>query len=105
MIIYLCAFKNKIYIEEAKLCIRSIREKGEFNGKIYLFTDIDIEIDGVDIIRTLVSSVPYSASYRMRFFEHIPLKDLDCDEPILYLDTDIIVTSKIPDFTDIDNKI
>ena len=31
MIIYLCAFKKKEYIEEAKICIESIKKNGNFN--------------------------------------------------------------------------
>ena len=47
--IYLCAFLKKEYLEEAKICIQSIRKHGLFTGKIYLFTDLDVYIDNVVI--------------------------------------------------------
>jgi len=105
MIIYLCAFKSKTYIEEAKVCIRSIREKGMFTGDIFLFTDLDVSIDGVKIIKASVTSIPMSSAYRLRFFNHLKLEDLPKNEIILYLDTDIVVLNKIPSFEDIDDKI
>ena len=49
--VYLCAFKNKIYIEEAKICIESLLINRRFTGPIYLFTDIDVSINGVKIIK------------------------------------------------------
>ena len=105
MIIYLCAFKKKEYIEEAKICIESIKKYGNFNGTIYLFTDMKINIENVIIINVDVESVYLSASYRLRFFEHFNLKDLDKNEIILYIDTDIVVLNTIPSFDNINSKI
>ena len=105
MIIYLCAFIHTHYIEEAKICIESIRTRGKFTGDIYLFTDMDVCIDGVHIIKTTVDNVFLSASYRTRIFEHIPLNDIPPGEIILYLDTDIVVLDELPRFDDINHKI
>tara|TARA_Y100000992_G_C21271779_1_gene497326 strand:- start:2501 stop:3202 length:702 start_codon:yes stop_codon:yes gene_type:complete len=105
MIIYLCAFKKKEYIEEAKICIESIKKNGNFNGTIYLFTDIKINIENVIVINVDVESVYLSASYRLRFFEHFNLKDIDKNEIILYLDTDVVVLNTIPCFYNINSKI
>jgi hypothetical protein len=104
MIIYLCAFINKYYIEEAMVCIQSIRTNGKFTGDIYLFTDMDVLIDNVKIIKTTVKNVKLSASYRLRVFEHIMLSDVE-NETILYLDTDIVVLNEILPFDNINDKI
>ena len=101
--IYLCAFLKEEYLEEAKICIQSIRTIGEFRGPIYLFTDMLENIEGVNVIKVSCESVPLSASYRTRLFEHIT--DFSNDDIVLYLDTDIIVMKKLPDFTNINNKI
>ena len=69
--VYLCAFKNIAYIEEAKVCIESLRTKGCFTGPIYLFTDMDVSIDNVSIIKTTCESVELSAAYKTRLFEYI----------------------------------
>jgi hypothetical protein len=101
--IYLCAFLNINYIEEAKICIKSIRTNGCFNGPIYLFTDIDCSIDDITIIKTKCESVPLTASYRTRLFEHID--DFSSDDVFLYLDTDIVVLKPLPSFDNISDKI
>lgn len=101
--IYLCAFLSTIYLEEAKVCIESIRTHGDFKGTIYLFTDMDVFIKDVEVIKTKCASVNLSASYRTRLFDH--LKDLSDNDVFLYLDTDIIVLKPLPTFDDIDNKI
>lgn len=105
MIIYLCAFIEPRYIEQAKICIRSIREKGEFKGNIYLFTDLDVYIEDVIVIQTKVKNVEFSASFRLRIFEYISLENIPKDEVLLYLDTDIVVVNKIPSFENIKDKI
>lgn len=105
MIIYICAFKNMDYIEEAKVCIESIKTKGKFKGTIYLFTDMDVSIENVSVIKTQVDSVPLSASYRLRFFEHIKLDDIPSNEIVMYLDTDIVALKEIPSFDNINDKI
>ena len=101
--IYLCAFLKNNYIEEAKVCIESIRKKGCFKGIIYLFTDMDVSIDGVNIIKTKCDSVQLSASYRTRLFEHI--KDFSANDIFLYLDTDIVIMKPLPTFDNIGGKI
>ena len=101
--IYLCAFLKQEYLEEAKICIQSIRKHGLFTGKIYLFTDLDVYIDDVIIIKKKCSSVYLSASFRTRLFEN--LTDISKDDIFLYLDTDIIVMNPIPSFDNIGYKI
>lgn len=101
--IYLCAFINKVYLEEAKVCIESIRKNGCFTGPIYLFTDMDASIDGVNIIKTTCGSVPLSSGYRLRLFEHIA--DFSPDDIFLYVDTDIVALKPLPSFDSIGDKI
>lgn len=101
--IYLCAFLKQEYIEEAKICIKSIRKYGCFTGKIYLFTDLDVYIEDVIIIKKQCSSVYLSASFRTRLFEN--LTDISKNDIFLYLDTDIIVMNPIPSFDNIGYKI
>jgi lipopolysaccharide biosynthesis glycosyltransferase len=103
--IYLCAFKNPSYFAEANICIRSIREKGKFNGPIYLLTDQEVKDDlyGTQVIQTACESVYDSASKRLEIFHYIP--DFNETDIILYLDTDIVVKNTIPDFKDIDENV
>lgn len=101
--IYLCAFLKQEYLEEAKICIQSIRTHGCFPGKIYLFTDLDVYIEDVIVIKKQCSSVYLSASFRTRLFEN--LTDISKDDIFLYLDTDIIVMKPIPSFDNIGHKI
>ena len=91
----MCAFLNKNYIEEAKICIESIRKNGLFTGPIYLFTDLDVDIENVVIIKATCETIPLSSSFRTRVFEYI--KDYSVDDTFLYLDTDIVVLKPIPD--------
>ena len=101
--IYLCAFLSKTYIKEAKVCIESIRKNGKFTGKIYLFTDMNVSIPGVDVIKVPCESIYLAASYRTRVFNHI--KDLLPQDVVLYLDTDVVVLKPLPSFDNISNKI
>ncbi len=101
--VYLCAFIKKEYIEEAKICIQSLRKNGNFNGPIYLFTDMNISIDGVEVIKVNCGSVFLSACFRTRLFEYI--KDFSDDDIFLYLDTDIIILKPLPSFDNIGHKI
>lgn len=101
--VYLCAFIKKEYIEEAKICIQSLRKNGCFNGPIYLFTDMDISISGIEVIKVKCQSVFLSASFRTRLFEYI--KDFSDDDIFLYLDTDIVILKPLPSFDDIGEKI
>jgi hypothetical protein len=101
--VYLCAFLNQVYIEEARICIESLRINGCFSGPIYLFTDHDVEITGVEIIKVECESVPLSASFRTRLFEYI--NDFTIDDIFLYLDTDIVILKSLPSFDSISEKI
>lgn len=105
MIIYISAFLNDTYLEEAKLLIESIKKNGEFIGKIYLFTDKDIVIENVNVVKTKIDNVNLSSAFRLKFFDFFDIHTLDIHEPILYLDTDIIVLNKLPDFNNINDKI
>lgn len=99
----MCAFINQRYIEEAKVCIQSLRRNGSFTGPIYLFTDMDVSIEGVIIVKMKCKSVPLSACYRTRLFEYI--KDISSDDIFLYLDTDIVILKTLPSFQSIGDKI
>lgn len=101
--IYLCAFKTECYLKEANVCIESLRTKGQFNGPVYLFTDMDVTIADVQVIKVNCESVPLSASFRTRLFEYI--KDYDSDDIFLYIDTDIVALKPLPLFNSIGNKI
>lgn len=101
--VYLCAFKNRAYIEEAKVCVESLRTKGHFTGPIYVFTDMDVSIDSVSVIKATCETVQLSAAYKTRLFEHIP--DFSRDDIFLYLDTDIVILKPLPSFTSINHKI
>lgn len=101
--IYFCAFKKKCYLEEAKISIKSLQTNGQFNGPIYLFTDMDVILDNVEIFKVDCESIPLSASFRTQIFEYI--KDYDSNDIFLYLDTDIVIVKPLPSFNYIDNKI
>lgn len=101
--IYMCAFKNKCYLKEAKICIESLRTNGKFNGLIYLFTDMDVIIPNVKVIKANNVSIPLSAGFRTRVFDYI--KDYDSNDIFLYLDTDIVVLKPLPSFDFIGDKI
>lgn len=101
--IYMCAFKNNCYLEEAKICIESLRTNGKFNGIIYLFTDMEVTLHHVEVIKANVESIPLSASFRIQLFNYI--KDYNANDIFLYLDTDIIILKPLPSFDSIGNKI
>lgn len=111
--IYLCAFISKIYLEEAKVCIQSIRSNGLFEGDIYLFTDMNTENDNyfitydIKVIKTQCPSVELSASYRTRLFDHLPLSQFNDTDIILYIDTDIVIMKPLSllDLNNIGDKI
>lgn len=101
--IYFCAFKQEYYLEEAKISIKSLQTNGQFNGPIYLFTDMDVIIENVEVFKVNCGSIPLSASFRTRIFDYI--KDYDSNDIFLYLDTDIVIDKQIPSFNYIDDKI
>lgn len=98
----MCAFLTSHYIEEAKLCINSIRTYGCFQGPIYLFTDKDVKIPSVNVIHVPCSSVEESAVIRTRVFEYMKYTS---DDIFLYMDTDILCIKPIPSFDTLDEKI
>ena len=102
--VYLCAFKQRCYLEEAKICIRSLRTNGMFKGPVYLFTDMeDDTLSDVEVIKTSCECIPLAASFRVRLFYYI--KNINKNDIFLYLDTDIVVLKPLPSFDTIDNKI
>ena len=101
--IYLCAFLSKTYIEEAKVCIKSLRKNGLFTGPIYLFTDMDVSLDNVEVIKIPCESIQLSACQKTRFFEHI--QEYSPEDIFLQLDTDIVILQPLPSLDAIDHKI
>ena len=101
--IYICAFKNKNYLEEAEVCIKTLRTNGLFSGPIYLFTDFDIFLENVNIIKVKCENIYIAAGFRLRLFDYI--KEYTQNDIFMYLDTDIVVLKPIPSFADIGNKI
>jgi lipopolysaccharide biosynthesis glycosyltransferase len=101
--IYTCAFRNQCYLEEAKVCIESLRTNGQFQGPIYLLTDMEVTIPNVEVIKTNCTSVELSAAYRIKVFDYI--KEYDSNDIFLYLDTDIVTLKPLPSFNDIDDKV
>jgi hypothetical protein len=100
--VYLCAFINKAYIEEAKVCIASLRTNGRFFGPIYLFTNLDTTIESVNVIKVDCDSVPQSAGFKTRIFNYLPI---DSSSIFLYLDTDIVVLKPLPSFDEVGSKV
>jgi len=101
--IVLCAFLNKNYIEEAKICIKSIRQNGKFNGRIDLITDmnVDIDFDNLNVIVVNdVKNIIQCAGYRLKILNVLDWND---DDIILYLDTDIVILKPLKIFDIFDN--
>ena len=72
--IYICACKNKFYLKEAKICIDSIRKNGQFNGLIYLLTDIpqfikelEFNLTNLEVIKVNCKTNKLSAALRTQF--------------------------------------
>ena len=101
--VYLCALKKKCYLEEAKICIESLRTNGKFNGPIYLFTDMNISMTNVEVINVNCESVSLAPSFRLKLFRYI--NNYNSEDIFLYLDTDIVILKPLPNFKFIDNKI
>lgn len=101
--IYTCAFRNQCYLNEAKVCIEALRTNGQFQGPIYLLTDMEVTIPNVEVIKTNCSSVELSAAFRIKVFDYI--KEYDSNDIFLYLDTDIVTLKPLPSFNDIDDKV
>ena len=109
MKIFLCALSSKRHLDQSILCIKSIRDKGDFTGDIFLFTDQKISnplqkkyLNNVTIINVACKSITQAASFRLKVFDYISFQKNDI---VLYLDTDIVLLKSLPDFTDIDNKL
>jgi len=91
--IVLCAFFKQTYIEQAKLSIKSIRKNGNFNGQIDLITNIDCNIDGVNVIKVNdCKDINDAFAYRLKMLDILDWKENDT---FLYLDTDIIVMKRL----------
>ena len=108
--IYICACKNKFYLKEAKICIDSIRKNGQFNGLIYLLTDIpqfikelEFNLTNLEVIKVNCKTNKLSAALRTQFFNYI--ENYDHNDIFLYLDTDIVIVKPLPTFDYIDDKI
>ena len=91
--IVLCAFFKQTYIDQAKLCIKSIRENGDFSGQIDLITNIDCNIDNINIIKVYdCKDINDAFAYRLKMLDILDWKETDI---FLYLDTDIIVMKRL----------
>ena len=108
--IYICACKDKFYLKEAKICIDSIRKNGQFNGLIYLLTDIpqfikqlEFNLTNLEVIKVRCKTNKLSAALRTQFFNYI--ENYDHNDIFLYLDTDIVIVKPLPTFDYIDDKI
>ena len=108
--IYICACKDKFYLKEAKICIDSIRKNGQFNGLIYLLTDIpqfikqlEFNLTNLEVIKVRCKTNKLSAALRTQFFHYI--ENYDHNDIFLYLDTDIVIVKPLPTFDYIDDKI
>lgn len=101
--IYTCVFFSKYYLEEAKICIKSLRTNGKYSGVIYVFTDLDgVDIDGAKIIKTTCDSIANSSAFRLNVFKYLEFEPNDI---ILYLDTDIVTLKPVPNFEQLDDKV
>jgi hypothetical protein len=64
---------------------------------------MDVNIDGVDIIKEKCENVFLSASFKTRIFKYFP--DFSAYDQYLYLDTDIVALKPLPTFDSIGSKI
>lgn len=92
--VVLCCFLDKHYLDEAYVCIQSLRHVGKFAGRVDMFTDLLPlsekwqEIGNVYCHQvTEVHSIADGAGYRLRMLDLLEWKDTDI---FLYLDTDIV---------------
>lgn len=96
--IVLCCFLSDDYLEEARLCIKSIRSIGLFTGRIDFFTNLDtnrFNFDEYDVhchLMNDVHSVPEAAGYRLRMLELLEWTE---DDIFLYVDNDILCMDKM----------
>lgn len=100
--IYTCAFHSDVYIDEAKLCIEALRKNGKFKGEIYLLTDMNVSITGVNVIKAKSNSIADSAAFRLKIFDYVIF---DTSDIVIYLDTDIVTLRELPNFNYINNKV
>ena len=98
----MCAFKSEAYLNEAKICIRTLREAGNFTGDIYLFTDLISNLKNVNVVNIECSDIYNAAAMRLKYFEYVKTQASDI---ILYLDTDILILKNLPDLGYIDDKV
>lgn len=100
--IYTCAFRSNIYIDEAKLCIEALRKNGKFQGEIFLLTDLNVNISGVNVIKAECRSISDSAAFRLKIFDYVKFHQ---DDIVIYMDTDVVTLKRLPNFTIHDNKV
>ena len=104
-LIYMCIFFNKNYIHLLKLLLQSLNEFGKKNENtdILIITEADfvpwIQEMSVDYGLSLkymvingIETIFYAAASRILIFQYL---EIDLYEKILYLDTDIVISSDI----------
>lgn len=88
--IVVCAFLCPEYLDEAHLCIESIRSLGKFTGRIDMLTDLDIAIKMKDVhyhVVPNVGSATQAAGYRLRMLDVL---DWNNGDIFMYVDTDVL---------------
>lgn len=105
--IVLLAFTEDHYIQEATICIESLRKNGRFIGLIDLITNcphasfpqyLEVHVHHVDD----VDNVMKAAGYRLRILEILQWHPEDI---FLYLDTDIVCMKDMSVFNDFTKTI
>lgn len=94
--IVLVAF-GRPYLDEALLCLKTIRNNGEFNGEVYIITNV-FETTIEHAVKIYINEYKYSADniigsgFKLKILDLIPYEENDV---FLYLDSDILVLKKI----------
>lgn len=101
-----CAFNNPNYLNEVYYSIKSLQENGCYRGKITLLTNLDFEKQKKElninvIYETEFYTMELSAGAKLKILEKVKLKK---NELCMYLDTDVIIMKKLPDFSSITNN-
>ena len=93
--IVLVAF-GRPYLDEALLCLKTIRNNGEFNGEVYIITNV-FETTIEHAVKIYINEYKYSADniigsgFKLKILDLIPYEENDV---FLYLDSDILVLKK-----------
>lgn len=103
-LVYYCSFGREEGFECLNISIKSLRFYGKYCGDIKIITDRTVKIlkEKYDhIIDDNVHILPYKAIDHIDFmsarFDSPLYEEIDNYQPILYLDTDIIISSPIDD--------